>query len=513
MMGSFFSKINGSSLALVLLPIIVIPIIFYSTSLAMARIWMVNETFTHGFLVLPLVIWLLWQKKEQISLIKPDPEPWAFLLLVPFLTGWFVGFAVGVEVVQQFCMVTIISISVWIVVGRQLFQYIFFPLMFLYFAVPFGQSFIPILMQYTANFSVALIKMAGVPVYQDGLSFALPTGSWSVVEECSGVRYLIASFFLGSIYAYLNFASTKKRVIFILLSLIVPIVGNGLRAFGIVMIGHYSGMKLAVGADHLLYGWVFFGLIIFLLFYAGSFWRDSEEDLKRVNINNEKQNLTGNKERTSFVFLATIFFFVVSLSIFANQIDNEKRQTRNSVLIQLPVNFSGWQYGANKFFNWKPISKSADVTLSRAYFLNKGNEDIVQLDIAYYQVQRQGAEAVSWGNRLTNPHGGEWKLTSEKDVLEEGKHFTESEIKYPGTKLLVWRWYRMGEYETPNPYIAKVYEVYNLIIKGRSDASVISIATEVKGSTDVARQKIADFWQASAKNMNSELEKIRLEQE
>jgi exosortase A len=479
----------------------------------MARIWTVNETFTHGFLVLPLVIWLIWQKKTQISLIKPNPEPWALLLLVPFLIGWLIGSVVGVEIVQQFCMVTIILVTVWIVVGRKLFFYIIFPLMFLYFAVPFGQVFIPALMQYTASFSVTLIKLVGIPVYQDGLSFTLPTGSWSVVEECSGVRYLIASFFLGSIYAYLNFASTKKRVIFILLSLIVPIIGNGLRAFGIVMIGHFSGMKLAVGADHLLYGWVFFGFIIFLLFYMGSFWRDSEEELKRVNINNEEQSLTKNKEKTSFVFLATIFLFIISLSIFANQIDNEKRKERGSVLIQLPVNFSGWQYSTNKFFNWKPISKNADATLSRAYVLDENGKNIVQLDIAYYQIQRQGAEAVSWGNRLTHPHGGEWKLTSAKDVLEGGQHFTESEIKYPGIKLLVWRWYRMGEYETPNSYIAKAYEVYNFIIKGRSDASVISIATEVAGSADMARQKLAGFWQVSANGMNNELDKIQLKQE
>jgi EpsI family protein len=279
------------------------------------------------------------------------------------------------------------------------------------------------------------------------------------------------------------------------------------------MIGHFSGMKLAVGADHLLYGWVFFGFIIFLLFYMGSFWRDSEEELKRVNINNEEQSLTKDKERKSFVFLGTIFLFIISLSIFANQIDNEKRKARGSVLIQLPVNFSGWQYSTNKFFNWKPISKNADATLSRAYVLDENGKNIVQLDIAYYQIQRQGAEAVSWGNRLTHPHGGEWKLTSAKDVLEGGQHFTESEIKYPGIKLLVWRWYRMGEYETPNSYIAKAYEVYNFIIKGRSDASVISIATEVKGSADMARQKLAGFWQVSANGMNNELDKIQLKQE
>jgi len=39
----------------------------------------------------------------------------------------------------------------------------------------------------------------------------------------------------------------------------VPIIANWLRAYMIVMIGHLSGNKLAVGVDHLIYGWLFFG--------------------------------------------------------------------------------------------------------------------------------------------------------------------------------------------------------------------------------------------------------------
>ncbi len=323
-MNHVFSKLNANSFALVLLPIIFIPIAFYSTTVAMVHVWAVNETFTHGFFVLPLVTWLLWQKKSQLLLIKPDPEPRAFLLLVLLLAGWLVSAVVDVEIVQQFCMVTIILTTIWIIAGRQVLSYVFFPLLFLYFAVPFGQVFIHPLMELTADFTVALIKMAGVPVYRDGLSFNLPTGSWSVVEECSGVRYLIASFLLGSIYAYLNYSSLKKRALFILLSLIVPIIGNSLRAFGIVMIGHFSGMKLAVGVDHLLYGWVFFGVIIFLLFYAGSFWRDAEDSFEGVR--DEKTVLRHQQKNYSpAVFLAISFLFMVSFSVFLNHIENDKQ--------------------------------------------------------------------------------------------------------------------------------------------------------------------------------------------
>ncbi len=506
-MSKLLSKLNGSSLLLVLLPIIFIPVILYNTTLAMVHVWTVNETFTHGFLVLPLVIWLLWQKRSHILSVKPDPEPRALLLLVLFLLGWLISAVVDVKIVQQFSMITIIMTSIWVITGRQVLFYVFIPLLFLYFAVPFGQVFIPYLMQFTADFTVALIKMIGIPVYRDGLSFVLPTGSWTVVEECSGVRYLIASFLLGSIYAYLNYSSTKKRVIFILLSLILPIVGNGLRAFGIVMIGHFSGMKLAIGADHLLYGWVFFGFIIFLLFYAGSFWRDAEDSFESAN--DEKVAVVDNQKNYSpFVFLTITFLLIASFSAFSNHIENEKQRAVKPVAFQLPVNFSGWQYDTDRSLGWQPVIVKPDAKISRGYLLD---DAFVQLNIAYYQIQRQGAEAISTSNKLTDPYGGDWKLISASDVFENDKSFTESELKFSGKKLLVWSWYRVGKYETPNPYRAKALEAYNLIVEGRSDVSMLSIATRFDDTKKIARQKLYDFWQKSDKDITKRFEQIKNE--
>src|SRR5205823_2344152 len=45
----------------------------------------------------------------------------------------------------------------------------------------------------------------------------------------------------------------------------------------IVMIGHLSGMELATGVDHIIYGWLFFGLVMFIMFWVGSFWREDTD--------------------------------------------------------------------------------------------------------------------------------------------------------------------------------------------------------------------------------------------
>ena len=67
-------------------------------------------------------------------------------------------------------------------------------------------------------------------------------------------------------FAYLNYHSLKRRLIFLAVAVAVPIVANWLRAYLIVLLGHVSGNKLAAGADHLIYGWVFFGIVIAIMF-------------------------------------------------------------------------------------------------------------------------------------------------------------------------------------------------------------------------------------------------------
>src|SRR5207302_659360 len=120
-----------------------------------------------------------------------------------------------------------------------------FPLAFLLFAVPAGELLIPTLIEWTADFTYHAIRLSGVPMYREGNHFILPTGYWSIVEACSGIRYIIASLMVGTIYAAVAYRSALRRALFIAASILVPIVANWLRAYMIVMLGHLSNNKLA----------------------------------------------------------------------------------------------------------------------------------------------------------------------------------------------------------------------------------------------------------------------------
>jgi len=137
---------------------------------------------------------------------------------------------------------------------------------------------VPTLIDWTADFTIGALRLSGVPVYREGNHFIIPSGWWSVVEACSGVRYIIASSMVGTMFAAIAYRSPRRRAWFVLASILVPVVANWLRAYMIVMLGHLSNNRLAVGVDHVIYGWFFFGLVMLLLFWIGSRWQENLPD-------------------------------------------------------------------------------------------------------------------------------------------------------------------------------------------------------------------------------------------
>ena len=482
--------------------ILLVPILFYETMLSMIDVWIVNETFTHGFLIFPISLWLLWKKQEHLSAIEAEVEPRLIILILPLLLLWFISYVVDIQVIQQLCMISLIPAFTWLILGKKVVFSILFPLLFLFFSVPLGQGLIPPMMEFTANFVVYFINVFGIPIFRDGLYFVLPSGTWNVVEECSGVRYLIASVALGTIYAYINYQSNLKRLVFVGFAIFIPILANWLRAFGIVMIGHFSGMELATGVDHLVYGWVFFGLVIFLMFYVGSFWWDPPESVNPILENPPTNTKISNNLRIKRFALASIVSILL-LKIYAHQITHKQVTVPENFHLSLSDNLKGWKLDKNRLIDWEPEISSPDAKLHSTYL---SGDEVVQIDIGYYLHQRQGAEAVTSLNRLTDPYNGQWKLTASSELSHNEKPVREVEIRKSGSRILVWQWYRMGGYSTSSPYIAKIYEAYNQIVTGNTFGAYITISTTFDEDKETTRQRLRNFLMAASREIDDNID-------
>src|SRR6185295_18269824 len=94
--------------------------------------WFTDMTYSHGGLVVPITIWLVWRCRKAVAEAPWLPSVWGVLALL-------VARAAGVLVVQQLAVVAMISAVVLAVLGWQAYRRIAFPLAFLVFAVPFGR--------------------------------------------------------------------------------------------------------------------------------------------------------------------------------------------------------------------------------------------------------------------------------------------------------------------------------------------------------------------------------------
>ncbi|MCX8115032.1 MAG: exosortase A, partial [Burkholderiaceae bacterium] len=249
--------------------------VYAETGRTMAAIWQSSDTFGHGFFVVPIALWLAWRRRSELARLSVAPFWPGVLLVAAAGFVWMLGRLGAARVVEHFALVLMLQGAVVAVLGVRVARAVAFPLLFLLFAVPFGDAFVPYLIEWTADATVLALKLTGVPVYREGNNFAIPSGQWSVIDACSGIRYLVASLMAGALFAYLVYESVWRRTAFIAASVVVPIVANWLRAYFIVLIGHLSGNELAVGVDHLVYGWIFFGFVMLLLFSIGARFREA----------------------------------------------------------------------------------------------------------------------------------------------------------------------------------------------------------------------------------------------
>lgn len=467
---------------------------YYQTTWSIVSIWERSQTFAHGFLILPISAYLIWTQRKRLASLQHKPNPLALLALGALGFGWLLATLASVQVLEQYFLVAMIPAAVWAILGNRVAWAIAFPLAYLLLAVPFGDVFIPPLIDFTADFTVHALQLTGIPVYREGNFFTVPSGNWSVVEACSGLRYLIASFTLGTLYAYLTYHSLKRRLAFITLSVIVPIIANGIRAYMIVMIGHLSGMRLAVGVDHLIYGWIFFGFVMLLLFWIGSFWRE-HESASNTPPPEITSAIPGSKTSLKGVALAACACIAVAFiwPVYAAYLEN--RPARGEVPeIEVPGMAGKWEGSTSQASDWKPSYVGAPVRFLQGY-RNAGHP--VSVYIAYFRNQRQGSELINSENVLVPESAHTWHNVREdtRGISLGSRQMTikQNQLHSPSTKLLVWRWYWLGGEQTASPYLAKAILAKNMLLGGSDDGAEVIIATPYEEKVEEAIPVLQGF--------------------
>ncbi len=242
----------------------------------MAHQWWDIDTYSHILLVPFIIVWLVWNQRGELA--KQTPLPWvpglAWLLLG--LVIWLGGRIGEFDIIAQGGTIVALQGAVMALLGVRVTLVLAFPLFCMFFLVPFGDEAIPTLQMITAHITVALTHWSVVEAVSEGIHIDTPAGLFIVAEACSGVKFLIAMLTLGVLVAYTCFTSWSRRAWFILACVVVPILANGIRAWATIFIAQYVGAEAAGSFDHIVYGWVFFGIVIMMV--LGVAWRWFERE-------------------------------------------------------------------------------------------------------------------------------------------------------------------------------------------------------------------------------------------
>jgi exosortase A len=449
-------------------------LVFWQGLTTAVDIWIISDIFNHCLFVLPGAIFLVYIKRAELNVLEVKPNYLVFILCIGSLSLYAIGLAGDVQIFMHVATFTFLPLSIWAFIGNRVAYKIMFPLVFILFCIPIGEELVPALQEVTADLSMVMLNWSGIPVYRSGLYIEIPQGQFLVAEACSGISFFIASIVIGSLYAYLNMQSAKRRIFFMSIAIIFPIIANAIRVFGIIMTGYLTDMEYAVGADHLIYGWVFFSLVIVCLLGIGELVREKQLTIKNTQTETTSFSLSVKAYYQSSVsIIALMLIFSLWFTSINTQLNIPSTDKNLSVLLSAEQNSSNDNY----ISTWRPEFKQPYQEFNVLRQLNDVPTDIY---IAWYP--RGHGELISSLNRLYTENA--WTLdTKSRFQLGDNQTIELSTIVNPQEKRLLSYWYVIdGRIFTDNKK-AKLYEIYKILMGTHVGSGLVALSQTTQNET------------------------------
>ncbi|WP_052010295.1 MULTISPECIES: exosortase A [unclassified Alteromonas] len=443
-------------------------------------VWYGNEIFNHGFFIVPGALYLIYLKRDTLLSQPIHSTPLAFIVIVPAILLYIVGMAGDIQLFMHTATFTLLPALIWLMIGTQAAKTVLFPLCFMLFSVPVGEQLIPYLQEVAADGSVALLQVTGVPLFRSGLYIEIPQGRFLVAEACSGVSFFIASFVIGSLYAYLNLVSAKRKAVFVIISLIFPVLANIVRVYGIILIAYWTDMEHAAGADHLIYGWFFFAFVIVCLLGIGELMRESHSVCEKPGISEIRTSHSMKSSMPAITIIVALLIFSLLWVTIIEGASITKLETEQ-------LRLAPFSDDSCKQSNWQPLVNVPD-TQEQVFLAN--SECNAQVYRAWFS--EGDNELVSNLHRLYDPEkfslssttNVKLKMVTGKDVSFEVKRI----VSVTGETFSVVRWYELDGNVFTSSIRTKIYQLKNVLL-GKPSSGTMWIVTQ--NGHDVAEMESA----------------------
>ena len=235
-----------------------------------------QDDFAHGPIILAVILWLIWDKR-QVLLAAPThaaPIPGVALLVFGLLL-YVVGRSQEIMIFEVGALAPILSGVLLAMRGWPALRAFWFMLLFIAYLVPLPGFFVDALTlplkQDVSVIAEQILYTAGYPIAHNGVILTIGQYQLLVADACSGLNSMFSLSALGLLYLYLMRYKSWLHNCLILASLLpIAFCANIVRVIILVLVTYHFGDAAGQGLVHGFSGMVLFiiALIAILLLDA-----------------------------------------------------------------------------------------------------------------------------------------------------------------------------------------------------------------------------------------------------
>jgi len=234
-----------------------------------------DGTYSHAFLIPFITFYLYYQLSITGKLQFREKASLPFTLLL-IGCGYLLFITTNAQISLgywfSFLLVCLASLPMIYTFNWQ----ILFPTAVLIFIFPFWGILTPILQNMSVTAVTFIMGFTGVPTYVQAQFVTIPAGIFEIADGCSGLRYLIVSLAISSLFIFLYIKDAKRALMFFIVAILGALLTNWIRITALILIGQYTNMQSSLMDDHNTFGWYLYIPFMILLFRWGNNLADND---------------------------------------------------------------------------------------------------------------------------------------------------------------------------------------------------------------------------------------------
>ena len=243
-------------------------------------VWSNSEDYSHGFLIIPISLYIIWRKKEQLAAVDLNPSASGAVIVVVSLLVYVFSRYAGILSLAPVAMLAAVVGSVIYLFGFKMLRALAFPIFFLFLMVPipsqiYSAMTLP-LQLFVTQTTVEIARLFAVPILNEGNVIHLADRTLQVVAACSGMRSMISLFAICAIFGYFTLDSNVTRIILCACSVFIAVFINVVRVLSMVLAHQYFQYDLTHGTVHSIFGIMIFVLALVMVYIIQSILSQGE---------------------------------------------------------------------------------------------------------------------------------------------------------------------------------------------------------------------------------------------